>query len=90
MPPLLLNDSKFTIIKGLGHSKYITHNFSYSDLRSLLAADRLEFGENVLGQVWRREFDDFWNAAQLQLADGECVAASEERNTDLFKAVPMR
>ena len=26
-------------------------NFSYSDLRSLLAADRLECGENVLGQV---------------------------------------
>ena len=34
--------------------------------------------------------DDLWNAAQLQPADGECVAASEERNTDLFKAVPMR
>ena len=27
------------------------NNFSYSDLRSLLAADRLECGENVLGQV---------------------------------------
>ena len=27
---------------------------------------------------------------EIVTADGECVAASQERNTDLFKAVPMR
>ena len=27
---------------------------------------------------------------EIVTADGECLAASEERNTDLFKAVPMR